>query len=101
VKDQNKELLQLVLPSGWRYDAMKGAHDEVGHFGHARGIAVFGRLDLADWIKRYERCIKKKSPTSTASLVSIHNNHPLELVCVDFLTLESSKGGVFVYSGNN
>ena len=101
VKDEDEESLQLVLPSSWRTDAMKGAHDELGHFGHARGIAVLRQrfywphmsADLTDWIKRCERCIKRKSPTSTAPLVSISTTQPLELVCMDFLSLETSKGG--------
>ena len=49
--------------------------------------------DLNNWITNCERCVKCKSPTSTTPLVSIPTTQPLELVCVDFLNLEPSKGG--------
>ena len=76
-------------------------HDELGHFGHARGYAVLRQrlywphmsADLTDWLRRCEHCIKRKSPTSTAPLVRISTTQPLELVCIDFLSLETSKGG--------
>jgi len=32
-------------------------------------------------------------PTSTAPLVSIHTTQPLEVLCVDFQSLETPKGG--------
>ena len=40
VKGRDGEFLQLTLPSGWRNNTMKGGHDEVDQFEHARGIAV-------------------------------------------------------------
>ena len=40
------------------------------------------------------RCIMRKSRTTQKTpLVSISTSQPLELVCTDFLTLETSKGG--------
>ena len=51
------------------------------------------QADLDNWIKNCERCVKRKSPTSSAPLVRIQTKQPLELVCMDFLTLEACKGG--------
>jgi transposase InsO family protein len=101
VELNSEERLQLVLPVKWRDDAMRGAHDEVGHFGRSRGIAILRdrfywpnmAADLDKWISKCERCILAKSPTSSAPLVSIHTTQPLEVVCMDYLTLECSKGG--------
>lgn len=40
------------------------------------------------------RCIRRKTPTNIkAPLVNINTSQPLELVCIDFITLERSKGG--------
>ena len=40
------------------------------------------------------RCLLRKTPTSDrAPLISITTYQPLELVCMDFLELETSKGG--------
>ena len=41
-----------------------------------------------------ERCIKRHAPTDVkAPLVNIRTSQPLELVCMDYLTLEQSNGG--------
>ena len=50
--------------------------------------------DLNAWVNACDRCLKRKSPTNNrAPLVSITTQQPLELVTMDFLTLEMSKGG--------
>lgn len=50
--------------------------------------------DIKSWREQCERCCLRKTPTSghQAPLVSIHCTAPIELVCVDFLCLEKSKG---------
>ncbi|KAF7645578.1 hypothetical protein LDENG_00201750 [Lucifuga dentata] len=50
---------------------------------------------IKDWCERCERCCFRKTPTAgvRALLVSIHTSAPMELLCVDFLTLQKSKGG--------
>lgn len=50
--------------------------------------------DIEEWIKGCKRCLLRKSPTNNrAPLVNIQSSEPLELVCLDYLTLETSKGG--------
>ena len=50
--------------------------------------------DYEDSIRHCGRCITRKTPTNIrAPLVSINSTQPLELVYVDFLTFETSKGG--------
>jgi hypothetical protein len=40
------------------------------------------------------RCIRRKQPTNEkAALINIESSQPLELVCIDYLSLERSKGG--------
>ncbi|KAL7841971.1 hypothetical protein SRHO_G00236600 [Serrasalmus rhombeus] len=51
--------------------------------------------DVKAWCEQCGRCCLRKTPTAglRAPLVSIHTNAPLELFCIDFLTVEKSKGG--------
>ena len=48
-----------------------------------------------EWISQCGRCIRRQTPASSqiAPLVSISTQFPLELNCIDFLTLEQSDGG--------
>ncbi|XP_038124076.1 uncharacterized protein LOC119771905 isoform X2 [Cyprinodon tularosa] len=45
--------------------------------------------DIEQKVKTCDRCIRRKTPPEkAASLVNIATTHPLELVCMDFLSLE-------------
>lgn len=99
---QDEEWLQLVLPEKFREEAIRGVHDDVGHLGRDKALALLRERfywykmadDLEDWLKSCDRCLHRKSPMNTrAPLVSIETSEPLEMVCMDFLTLETSKGG--------
>jgi transposase InsO family protein len=49
---------------------------------------------IENWVKQCDRCLRRKSATNIrAPLVNINTTYPLELVCFDFLSLETSKGG--------
>jgi transposase InsO family protein len=50
--------------------------------------------DVETWITNCNRCIRRKKPTNKrAALINIESSQPLELVCMDYLSLERSKGG--------
>lgn len=50
--------------------------------------------DIEQWIQKCPRCIWRKTPTNErAPLKSITTSQPMEIVCMDFLKLEISKGG--------
>jgi hypothetical protein len=96
------ELLQLVLPVKFRSIAFSGAHSDVGHPGRDRTLSILKDRfywpkmysDIETWISKCDRCIKRKSPTNArAPMVSIITHEPLEMVCMDYLTIEMSKGG--------
>jgi transposase InsO family protein len=93
---------QLVLPTAYRRAALRSLHDNVGHPGRDRTVSLLkdrfywpGLIsDVEAHIRTCERCLRRKTPTNVkAPLVSIQTSAPLELVCMDFLTLEPSKGG--------
>ena len=93
---------QLVLPVRFRALVLKHLHDDVGHQGQERTLSLVRsrffwpgfETDVQNKVKNCDRCIKRKSSTKpTAELVNILSTQPMELVCIDFLSLEKSKGG--------
>ncbi|CAI5665465.1 unnamed protein product [Oreochromis niloticus] len=95
---------QLVLPEDLRISVKTALHDDSGHLGFERTLHMIRERfywprmfqEIKAWCEQCERCCLRKTPTAgvRAPLVSIHSSAPLELVCVDFLTLEKSKGGI-------
>ena len=101
ILERDETVLQLVLPKVYRHKALSGLHDDIGHPGRDRTISLLRERffwpgmssECEQWIKQCDRCIRRKSDTNTrAPLVNIVTTHPLELVCMDYLTLEPSKG---------
>ena len=99
---EGETIEQLVLPPCYRKEVLKGLHNEVGHPGRDRTIGLLRERffwpgmtkDAENWVQNCERCIRRKSSSDIrAPLVNVDTNYPLELVCMDFLTLETSKGG--------
>ena len=97
-----EERAQVVLPKKHRELVLRSLHNDAGHQGRDKTLSLIRdrfywswmARDVDQWIKSCDRCIKRRAPTDAkAPLVSIETSQPLELVCIDFLTLESSKGG--------
>lgn len=93
---------QLVVPNKFRLQVLNGLHTDVGHPGRDRTLRLLRErffwpgmsTDVEDFIGNCDRCIRRKSSTNIkAPLVSVVTTYPLELVCMDFLSLETSKGG--------
>ena len=93
---------QLVLPEQYRKEALHSLHDRMGHMGRDRTLDLirdrffWPRMgnDVADYVKACGRCLRRKCHANTRPpLVNIHSTQPLEIVCMDYLTLERSKGG--------
>lgn len=98
-----EEVKQLVLPKIYHQKVLKGLHTDIGHPGRDRTLSLVRdrffwpgmSTDVEQFVKNCDRCIMRKSDTNTrAPLVGITTTYPLELVCMDFLTLEPSKGGI-------
>lgn len=88
---------QLVLPEELRPSVLKSLHDDLGHMGIERTLdlvrARFYWPKMSAYvehkIKTCNRCVRRKSlPERAAPLVNITATRPLELVCMDFLSVE-------------
>lgn len=95
--DNDSSVYQLVLPPPFRERALLGVHDEVGHLGFERALhlarARFYWPKMAksveDKCKKCPRCLRRKAATQKAApLENIHATYPLELVCMDYLSIE-------------
>ncbi|RXN10943.1 Retrovirus-related Pol polyprotein from transposon 412 [Labeo rohita] len=93
----DKVMHQLVLPEEYHSDVLRHLHDDLGHMGIDRTLdLVRNRFywpkmasDVEHKIRTCGRCIRRKVPPEKAApLVNITTNRPLQLVCMDFLTLE-------------
>ena len=100
-KMETGEQEQLVLPYRLRGKALHGLHDDVGHLGIERTLDLARSRfywpgmakDIKVHISRCESCIKRKASSSKAPMVPISTTEPLELLAIDFPTLEKGKGG--------
>jgi transposase InsO family protein len=102
VEQDGDDKFQLVLPIEYREEALKGVHDNVGHLGRDRAITLLRDrffwpkmgLDLANRISHCQRCLRRKTSVKIrAPMENIETTQPLELVCMDYLSLETSLGG--------
>lgn len=105
IQDHQRDVVeQLVLPERLCTSVKTALHDDSGHFGFERTLQMIRERfywpgmfqEVNAWCEHCERCCLWKDPYSRPQgpLVSIHRNAPMELVCIDFLTLEKSKGGI-------
>lgn len=95
--DRGDMIHQLVLPEQHKDRALQGLHDEVGHLGAERVLSLararFYWPRMKESIEKKcqtcERCFRRKAqPQKAAPMVNIRTTYPLELVCMDYLSLE-------------
>lgn len=94
---------QLILPQEHRHLVFRELHKEMGHPGVERTLDLI--RDRFYWPKMHRdtehfvtaecECLKRKKPNkiTRAPLTPIKSTHPFQLVCVDFLHLETCKHG--------
>ena len=103
LKRKVADILQWILPSHLVPVVLSKLHNDLGHLGRDRVLASLKERffwcgmthDVENWISRCTRCVCSKAPSlpHSAPLVPISTTQPLEIVCMDFLSLEKSKGG--------
>ena len=93
---------QLVVPKAYRSRALVGCHDDVGHQGRMRTLSLLRerfywpgmQTEAMQHVQQCTRCLRRKTPSHVAPLQPIHVTQPLELVHIDYLSLEPSKGNI-------
>ena len=93
---------QLVVPKAFRSRALAGCHDDVGHQGRMRTLSLLRerffwpgmQAEAMQHVMKCTRCLRRKTPSHVAPLQPIHVTQPLELVHMDYLSLEPSKGNI-------
>lgn len=95
---------QLVLPAKHRGIVLESLHTKHGHFGIDKTLDLVRRRffwvhminDVKHFVGTCGRCLRRKgapNPQVTAPLVNIKTTRPMELVCMDYLTIEECQGG--------
>ena len=94
--------LQLVLPISHRQKAMAGCHDQIGQLGQDRVLELLRdrffwpgmHMDVASYINSCPSCIRRKTQPDVAPLHNKEATQLLELIHLDYLQIEPSKGNI-------
>ena len=94
---------QLLLPICLKEKVLKSVHDQMGHQGIERTLGLLRQRcfwvgmhgDVEQWVKRCQRCVltKMPQPKIQAPQVPFLATRPLEVVAVDYTTLERATDG--------
>lgn len=96
-QENERTSYQLMLPEELRPFVMQSLHNDMGHMGVERTLDLvrtrfyWPRMaaDVEHKVKTCERCVRRKAlPEKAAPLVNIQTSRPLELICMDFLSIE-------------
>ena len=94
---------QLILPSKYRHRIYTELHNDMGHMGADRVVSLardrfyWPRMqrDIEHYVTQECSCLKQRRPhqATRAPMQTITTTEPFELISIDFLHLERSKGG--------
>lgn len=102
-KKAAEEALQLVMPAEFREVVLHSLHDDMGHLGVERVIQLlrarfyWPRMahEAEEYVRNCGLCITRKTPAKKAApLHQITSNGPMDLVCIDFLSMEPDSRGI-------
>ena len=98
-----KTVMQICMPPELHHVVYEELHQKMGHLGSERVIALARdrfhwpgmAKDITHFVTKVCSCLKDKKPNvlRKAELQPIHTSSPFELVSIDYLHLERSKGG--------
>ena len=97
--------MQLVLPITLRMQALRGCHDDLGHLGIERTLDLLRNQfywpglmeDMTRHIRQYERCLQFEATPDRAPMENVNATYPMELVHMDYLTIEATEGSKDVH----
>ena len=97
-----KVLWQLVVPKANRLRALAGCHDDIGHQGRMRTLSFLRERcfwpgmqeEATQYLLKCARLLRRKTSPQVAPMQPIYVTQPLELVHMDYLSLEPSKGNI-------
>ena len=89
----------LYYPRVFCKQVLEACHDEIGHLGIERTTSLLKdrfywpkmESDIEEYVKTCPRCLKFKAIPEKAELNIINVTRPLELVHIDFLTIEAPR----------
>lgn len=88
---------QLLLPQEFRTTVLQSLHDQSGHLGFDKTYGLIRerfywprmKVQVERYCKSCPRCIQRKTlPKRVAELSHLNSDGPMDLVCMDFLTIE-------------
>lgn len=94
---------QLVLPAKFKAVVLKSIHDDLGHLGIERVTDMIRSrflwpkmsTDVEQYVRNCGECVLRKTPCQRAApLHQIVSSGPMDLVCIDFLSMEPDARGV-------
>lgn len=94
---------QLVLPAKFKAVVLKSIHDDLGHLGIERVTDMIRirflwpkmSTDVEQYMRNCGECVLRKTPCQRAApLHQIVSSGPMDLVCIDFLSMEPDARGV-------
>ena len=96
-RNQEGSILEFVVTKDYRTKVLKACHDNVGHAGIWKCTRLLRNRfywtninqDMEQHIKRCERCLGFKTKQETAPLENIEASYPMELVHMDYITIDS------------
>lgn len=102
-RPSGEEFTQLVLPKEFREAVLMSLHDDLGHLGIERTADLlrsrFFWPKMLNYVEQYVKncgkCLARKSPCpKVAPLHQITSTGPMDLVCIDFLSVEPDSKGM-------
>ena len=92
--------LQFVLPKSFRKKTILACHDHFGHLEIDKMLVLLQEQffwpkmneDVWKHIKSCDHCLRFKQVPEQAPMETIETSYPLELIHMDFLTIESKRG---------